>query len=86
MTATLSFHIYYLASPISFIFSLFQHTLPVSTDMIDVFLDLLFEFIKRTKWSIITDDIHDIDTESLTIDITIKIDDMNFEMSFFYLI
>ena len=65
---------------------LFQNTLPMGTDMIDVFLYLLLEFIKRSKWSIITDNIHDIDMNHLPVDIAVKIDDMNFEMSFFDLI
>ena len=65
---------------------LFQNTLPMGTDMIDVFLYLLFEFVERGKWSIITNDIHDIDMNHLAVDITIKIDDMNFEMSFFDLV
>ncbi len=58
----------------------------MGTDMIDVFLYLLLEFIKRSKWSIITDNIHDIDMNHLPVDIAVKIDDMNFEMSFFDLI
>ena len=58
----------------------------MSTDMIDVFLYLLFELIERAKTSIITDNIHDIYMNHLTIDVSFKIDDMHFEMSFFYLI
>ena len=58
----------------------------MGTDMIDVFLYLLLEFIKRSKWSIITNDIHDIDMDDLPVDIAVKIDDMNFEMSFFDLV
>lgn len=58
----------------------------MSTDMIDVFLDLLFELIERVKTSIITDNIHDIYMNHLTIDISFKIDDMYFKMSFSYLI
>lgn len=54
--------------------------------MIDVFLYLLFEFIERSKWSIITDNIHDIDMDDLPVDIAVKIDDMNFEVSFFDLV
>ncbi len=65
---------------------LFQNTLPMGTDMIDVFLYLLLEFVERSKWSIIPDDIHDIDMDDLPVDIAVKIDDMNFEMSFFDLV
>ena len=54
--------------------------------MIDVFLYLLLEFVERGKWSIITDNIHDIDMDNLPVDIPVKIDDMNLEMSFFDLV
>ena len=55
-------------------------------DMIDIFCDLIFEFVDRSKWSIITDDVHNIDVNILPVDISIKIDDMDFEVSFFWLI
>ena len=54
--------------------------------MIDVFLNLLFELIQRSKWSIIANDIHDIYTKNLSVNISVKIDNMDFEMSFFDLV
>lgn len=63
-----------------------EKTLPVSTHMIDIFGDLIFEFFNRSKRPIITDNIHNVDMDIFPVDITIKIDDMDFKMSFFGLI
>ena len=54
--------------------------------MIDVFCDLIFEFFDRTKCSIISDNVHDVDMNIFSVNITIKINNMHFEMSFFWLI
>ena len=58
----------------------------MSTNMIDVFGDLIFELFYRSKRPIITDDVHDVDVNIFPINISIKIDDMYFEVSFLWLI
>lgn len=59
---------------------------PVRSDMIYVFFDLFLEFINTCEVLIHSDTIHDIYMNGLSVYITIKTDDMDFEMSFLWLV
>ncbi len=63
-----------------------QHSLPVCSDMVDVFFYLRFEIICRRKWSIVSDDVHDVDMDCFPIYIAIKPYDVDFKVSFFSLV
>jgi hypothetical protein len=65
---------------------LLQNTLPVCSDMVDVFFYLRFEIICELEWSIVSDDVHDVDMDCFPIYITIKTYNMDFEVSFFALV
>lgn len=54
--------------------------------MVDVFFYLRFEIICGLEWSIVSDDVHDVDMDCFPIYITIKTYNMDFEMSFFTLV
>lgn len=59
---------------------------PVRSDVVYVFFDLFLEFINTREVLIDSDTVHDIYMNGLSIYITIKTDDMNFEMSFLWLV
>ena len=59
---------------------------PVRSDMIYVFFDLFLELINACEMLIDSDTIHDIYMNSLSIYISIKTDDMDFKMSFLWLV
>lgn len=63
-----------------------EDALPMSSDMIDVFFYLFCQIIERIKRSIITYHVHDFDMEYLSINITLKSYNMDFKMSFLWLI
>ncbi len=59
---------------------------PVSSDMVYVFFDLFLELLNTREVLIDPDTVHDIYMNGLSIYITIKTDDMDFEMSFLWLV
>gem|GEM_PF-4173518 len=58
-----------------------QNSLPVCTDVIHIFSNLSFEIIDRTKYSIRSDSIHELDMEYLSVNISVKIENMDFKDS-----
>ncbi len=59
---------------------------PVRSDVVYVFFDLFLEFINTREVLIDSDTVHYIYMNGLSVYITIKTDDMNFEMSFLWLV